>query len=321
MNQRGLSLLELMVALALGLIVVLGVTRVFLGSQQGYRLQESTGRLQENARFAMDVLSREIRHADFWAGTQPNLIRKHASLATVGPPCTESWFGDVARPIQAWAGGATSPLGGCTVANYVPGSDVIVVRYADPTEYLRTSELAGTGITNGRLFLRSRVGRDGYLFPHDHRGDAVSTIFPGDERNGVLTHRLGGRVLFLRTNAQGRPALYMRRPDGSASGVSNSTELVEGVEMLRYQFGVDETGNGVVDRFINTGAMTAADWPRVLVVRAAFIVRGDALDDFLDDATYTLPDGFQYTPQGADRRFLRRLFVQDIQLRNRLGRS
>lgn len=97
---RGLSLLELMIAMTLGLVVVLGVTTVFLGSKQGYRMQESTGRLQENARFAMDLLSREIRHADFWGGTAPGAIEKAVSLQTVGAPCTENWMADVTRPFR-----------------------------------------------------------------------------------------------------------------------------------------------------------------------------------------------------------------------------
>lgn len=319
----GISLLELMIAMALGLVVVLGVTTVFLSSRQGYRMQESTGRLQENARFAMDVLSREIRHADFWGGTTPSAIRKHSSLENVGAPCTETWMADVLRPMQAWAGAATSPLAQCTVQNYVPNTDVVVVRFADPAYYLRTAELATTDGTNGNLFLRARVGRNGYLFPLAQRETAVSSNepvgLPGDESSGVLTYRLGGRVLFVRSNAQGRPAIYVRQPD--SGGVSNSIELVEGVEMMRLQFGIDEDGDAVVNRYISTADMLDTDWDRTLIVRAALIVRGDALNDFSDNATYTLPDGFEYTPAQADRRFLRRLFVQDIQLRNRLGRS
>ncbi len=316
---RGLSLLELMIAMTLGLVVVLGVTTVFLGSKQGYRMQESTGRLQENARFAMDLLSREIRHADFWGGTAPGAIEKAVSLQTVGAPCTENWMADVTRPLQAWAGAAASPLNACTVQNYVPNTDVLVVRFADPAQYLRTAQLPAIDGTNGNVILRARVGRNGLLFPWQEQEAAVSSGFPGDESTGVLTYRLGGRVLFVRENPEGRPAIYVRQPD--SGGVSDSTELVEGVEMMRLQFGIDEDGDAVVNRYVSTADMLDTDWDRTLIVRAALIVRGDALDDFSDDATYTLPDGYAYTPAAADRRFLRRLFVQDIQLRNRLGRS
>tara|TARA_R110001599_G_scaffold132501_7_gene309338 strand:+ start:9754 stop:10776 length:1023 start_codon:yes stop_codon:yes gene_type:complete len=338
-RARGLSLLELMIAMTLGLVVVLGVTTVFLGSKQGYRVQESTSRLQENARFAMDLLSREIRHADFWGGATPAFIRRYSSsLASVGAPCTESWMADVDNAVEAWAGTASSPLAGCTVQNYVPNTDVLVVRFADPAEYMRTAALPDIDGTNGRLILRARVGRDGILFDWRDHAEIVTPAplvedgaeppapdapgaFPGDESTGVLTYRLGGRVLFVRTNPAGTPAIYVRQPDSSVSGVSNSTELVEGIEMMRLQFGIDEDGDAVVNRYVSTADMRDTDWASTLIVRAALIVRGDALDDFADDNTYTLPDGYEYTPAAADQRFLRRLFVQDIQLRNRLDRS
>lgn len=319
--QRGISLLELMIAMALGLIVVLGVTRVFISSKQGYRIQESTGRLQENARFAMDVLAREIRHADFWGGIDGNAINRHSSL-TATTACSEAWMADARVGIQAWAGAATSPLGACTVSNYVPNTDVLAVRYAEPTQYVRTAFFSEAtnddGQRNGRLFLRARIGRDGLIFPWSEREEGLQG-FPGDETSGVFSYRLGGRVLFARRNAQGRPSLYVRQLD--SGGVSTSIEWIEGIEMMRFQFGIDEDGDGAVNRYLATSDMDSADWDRARSVRIGLVVRGDLLDGFSDEATYTLPDGYAFTPAAADRGFQRRLFVQDVQIRNRLGGS
>lgn len=61
--QRGLSLVELMVALAIGMLLMLGLVQVMSASRAAYRLAEGIGRAQENARFAMDSLERDLRMA------------------------------------------------------------------------------------------------------------------------------------------------------------------------------------------------------------------------------------------------------------------
>ncbi len=62
-SQRGLSLIELMIALLIGIIVLFAVVQVFLASRSSYQLSQSIARNQESSRFAMDFLSRDIRMA------------------------------------------------------------------------------------------------------------------------------------------------------------------------------------------------------------------------------------------------------------------
>lgn len=63
--QRGFSLVELMVAMVVSLLLLSGVIQVFVSSKQSYRVVDSYSRLQENGRFAVDVLSRNIRMAGY----------------------------------------------------------------------------------------------------------------------------------------------------------------------------------------------------------------------------------------------------------------
>ncbi len=60
---RGFSLVELMVALVLGLIIVGGVISIFLSNQQAARANEGLARLQENARVAFELMARDVRQA------------------------------------------------------------------------------------------------------------------------------------------------------------------------------------------------------------------------------------------------------------------
>lgn len=324
-GQYGLSLIELMISLVIGLILVLGVVRVFSASQHGYRVQESTGRLQENARFAMETLGRELRHADFFGGADPTFIERHASIATPGTPCSLSWMADISRPLFAYAGGASSPLAGCTKSDYVANTDVLVVRYADPAEYRTTAyfttEDEATAQEGGLLYLRARIGRGGYLFPFTKAvaEDATKrSPVDADEATGVYSYQFAANVFFVRNNGQ-VPTLYQVRMD--KGGASDAQQLIEGIEMLRLMFGVDLDGDAVVDRYLTIAEMGTENWPRALVTRVGLLVRGDALDNFVDDNTYTFPDGFSYTPPAGTQRFQRRLFVQDLHLRNRTDRS
>ncbi|WP_315982262.1 prepilin-type N-terminal cleavage/methylation domain-containing protein [Aliamphritea spongicola] len=65
-SQRGLSMIELMVSMLIGLIIMGAVLQVFLSSNQSYRIQEAQSRIQEDGRAAIHFISQDIRGADFW---------------------------------------------------------------------------------------------------------------------------------------------------------------------------------------------------------------------------------------------------------------
>ncbi len=64
-RQRGLSLIELMIALLIGLVVTYGMIQIFLGSKVAYQVQDGLSRVQENSRFTMSYLERNIRMAGY----------------------------------------------------------------------------------------------------------------------------------------------------------------------------------------------------------------------------------------------------------------
>jgi type IV pilus assembly protein PilW len=68
-REKGFTLVELMVAATLSLVLLTGVLQIFLASKTSYNLQNGLGRLQENARFALDILSQNIGMAGFNTGT------------------------------------------------------------------------------------------------------------------------------------------------------------------------------------------------------------------------------------------------------------
>src|ERR1035437_1396337 len=63
--QTGMTLIEIMISLLIGAFLLGGVLEIFISSKQTYRMQEGLSRLQENGRFALDFLAKDIRMTGF----------------------------------------------------------------------------------------------------------------------------------------------------------------------------------------------------------------------------------------------------------------
>ncbi|MBI1422903.1 MAG: prepilin-type N-terminal cleavage/methylation domain-containing protein [Gammaproteobacteria bacterium] len=64
-NQTGVTLVELMIALAISAILMLGVSSIYVSSKRGYKIQDNLSRQQENSRFSLEVLMRDLRMAGY----------------------------------------------------------------------------------------------------------------------------------------------------------------------------------------------------------------------------------------------------------------
>ena len=64
-RQRGLTLIELMISVAIGLVFILGAVNFLVSGHQSFRAQNSGSRIQENARFALDILKEHVRMAGY----------------------------------------------------------------------------------------------------------------------------------------------------------------------------------------------------------------------------------------------------------------
>jgi type IV pilus assembly protein PilW len=88
LHQIGLTLLELMISLSLGLLLLTGIGTIYVGSNQTYRVQEENARLQESGRYALEVIGRNIRQAGIDApmSSSPTAVTLDC-LPTNAPPC------------------------------------------------------------------------------------------------------------------------------------------------------------------------------------------------------------------------------------------
>ncbi|WP_334189716.1 PilW family protein [Noviherbaspirillum sp.] len=116
--QGGLTLIELMISITLGLLVMLAATALLLSSKSAYTAQDDGTRLQDTGRYASEVISRSVRQAAY-----ENWDRQDAPIVSAAG-ISANIAGLDARSLSATTNGITSP-----VASSVNGSDVLAVRF------------------------------------------------------------------------------------------------------------------------------------------------------------------------------------------------
>lgn len=81
-NQAGMTLLELLISMSLGLLLLGGIGAIYVGSQETYRVQEQNARIQESGRYALEVLGRSLRQAGYWHISTNPISRVNAFSGT-----------------------------------------------------------------------------------------------------------------------------------------------------------------------------------------------------------------------------------------------
>ena len=128
-KQPGFSLIELMVAMALGTFLLAGVIQIFISNKQSYRLQEGQSRVQENARYVLELLGRDVREAGYTGCRGLNKI----TTVKVGNPPLPSFDLNSAVIGRWWdqSSSSWSVTIPATVTNVVAGTDVLTIQRGD----------------------------------------------------------------------------------------------------------------------------------------------------------------------------------------------
>jgi type IV pilus assembly protein PilW len=281
-KQRGMTLVEMMIAMLIGSILVAGAITVFVQSRANYRTADSIARLQDNLRFALDTLESDIRLARFWGlNNQPGRVRLPAGLqvSCTGAgvvAATDLAFGNLVSGVEARDDVYNLP---CTGTQPRGGSDVLILRHAS----------ARTTVPSvGQVQVESNPS-GATLFDGDV---APGLDAPSEIRDVVFNAYYVGQSGF---DPQ-LPALRrLTLVDGGAAGQLQDQEVIPGVENLQVQFGLDSDDDMVVDRYVDSDNPLAnpAAGMRVLAVRLWLMVRGENNEaglGFTDNAVYLPPD-------------------------------
>jgi type IV pilus assembly protein PilW len=325
-HARGVSLIELLVAVTIGGLLIFGATKVYVDSRATYEVNETAARLQETARYALSVIEPDIRMSNYLGLMKGGhvVVGKAAQTAAttgVAQTCGNNFAHDVERNLEAGDNGYSL---GCAAfgAGAVGSSDTITVR--------RAAVIPSIG-TTGRLRICST--RTGAWLVTDSSG---CTAPPNGQVNDLLVNTY--YVDRDSTHRAGLPSLR-RRPLGTVAGAPGfmaDEEIIPGIEDMQVQFGIDlQPRDGTAQRYINPnelGALTLED--QIVAVRIWLLVRAENPEvGFRDNRTYQYGDRATATGTTADLNaanadgrayvpadgFRRLLVSRTIQIRNALG--
>jgi type IV pilus assembly protein PilW len=174
-----MTLLELMISLALGLLLLTGIGTIYMGSNQTYRVQEENARIQESGRFALEVIGRSLRQAGSWEMPLNTNIFKTAFVGTritgthnAGPPVVDT----VTTQYDGVAGDrdceGTVVTAAMVAAATPPGSIVVTDAYRRDAANLEL-ECDGIDVDNAFQPLVSNVEDLQILYGIDNDGGVI----------------------------------------------------------------------------------------------------------------------------------------------------
>ena len=319
---RGLSLVELLISILLGLFLTSGIVSVYLGSKQNYFYEEQAARMQENGRYAMRLLQRELTMAGFFGGV---LAMDAVTPASVGTDCsTGNWALNGVAPVDLVNdySGQSSPVSLNSTpftcmdgADIAPSTDILAIkRTASEASLRRGVPAAGlTASTGEQWYLRVAGGGD----PRWEKLRPID-LFDLAKAGASLTYwEASSKIFYIRRysdsgkTGDGIPTLCMENLAGNAV---TSRCLVEGVENMQLEFGIDTDDDGVANQY--KVAPTGAEIDRAVTARIHLLLRSILeIAGYRDDKTYALG---QKVVAAQHDGFLRRVFSTTVVLRNKI---
>jgi type IV pilus assembly protein PilW len=244
--SAGLTMVELMVALAIGSFLMIGAVQVYNQSRQAYVINDSIARVQETAQFALDTIEADLRMAsNFGRNSRGDAIVGVATAADPNPAglaapggCGADWALALSRPVEGVNNGYSlaCPASGGAQAN----SDTVTTRRAT---------VAPAALEAGRLQIQSTRVQGELL------DDGVMPA--GFDATTSRTHNLIVNSYYVSANSALIPGVpTLRRKTLGVNGGAPAIvdiEIAPGIENMQLQFGVDMDGDNTVDRYVNPG--------------------------------------------------------------------
>lgn len=331
--QAGMTLIEIMIALLIGVFLIGGILEIFINSKQTYRMQEGLSRLQENGRFALDFLANDIRMAGFIG------CNNNASLTNTISP---AFLYNFSKPIEGFESTSTSawtPTINPIISSPQGGSDVITIRRAADQGFTVITQASVTdGLTLDSSATTTNLQTVGFLNSSGTNNCTIAVVnncssasvfqvssitgsvlshstgsgcTPDNSTNSLATTYVGGQIFpintisyYVSTNPSNNLSIYRK------VGSSSAQELVEGIEQMQILYGEDTDQDGAPNYYVT--ANNVVNMVNVVSIRISLLAV--TVDDNLasQPLTYTY-NGSNVTP--TDNK-IRRVFNTTIAVRN-----
>ena len=283
-RAQGMTLVELMIAITLGLLVMGAAIGIFISNRQVYRAAENINRVQEGGRVAFELMARDIREA---AG---NPCVNNLPLVNVVSGGTGNWWSDMnwstglwgfdggtAFPGDSFGTGTAQRLAGTEAVQLLSADDnVATISGHDTGAALFTVNTTGHGFSTGDMAIACNARQASVFQVSSVSGANIGHGTGGSPGNNTTSLNLDptspyqystpNSVLaglhatrwFIANNPNGVPSLYQTRLGGA--GVT-AEEVVEGVSGMTLEYLLRGANN-----YVSAGAV--GNWADVVSVRA-----------------------------------------------------
>ena len=323
-SQLGITLIELMIALVIGLLATGAMLKVYVDSSRLYRFNEGLARIQENGRFGLEFIRRDARMAGFWGCYHGADLTNRISPGSTGYISYES--NDITGTNNDGLNSSDS------IAFSGAGNSVATVS-SNMTSADSAIPISSTGIFElGEALLISDCETADIFQLTSIGGSAPSlTLIHGTEGNTSVelskAYAAGSRLYRVQQItfciAEGanpaQPSLrQLVNPTSGQTCQDHGDELVEGIENMQVLFGedTDADGDGTANRYLSFGA-SDLDMDRVVSVRISLLARSLNNNLTTEPSPYFF-NGSKSTPPSDDK-YLRKVFTTTITLRNKTG--
>ncbi|MDP1605974.1 MAG: PilW family protein [Rhodocyclaceae bacterium] len=313
-SQSGFTLIELMVAVVLGLLIMAALSTIFVNISRTNNEMAKTNAQIENGRFAMQILQDDIVHAGYWGGYVPQFDDMTATVAPTDAPTDTPLptpVSDLCRAFASWNAAYQSNLiaipvqsyddtpAGCAavVTNKKANTDVLVVRHVETCLPGAANCEADTA---GKLYFQPSfceleiAGGQRYKFDNTtgfttlgtglHQRNCVGSgspqALPIASGAFAAKRKFISNIYYVRdyalTVGDGIPTLMLSQFDAAGGVLSHqpAVPLIEGIEGFMVEFGIDSIG----DAGTVVDYTQAATWADPLN-RVTLLNRGDGAPD------------------------------------------
>lgn len=341
-KQHGFTIIELLVAALLAMILLGSTTIMFVSNKQSAKLQDELGRLQENARFAMDLLTQDLRMANF-IGCHENMDTVYNQI-NVG---TNTLL-DFTNTLDGADGSATTVQWDASgdntlISSMAANTDAITIRYLQPMDVQLSSDAtttgnlsipAGSNLASGTLMAVSDCsstdlfqntstntetsGTIAHAAGSGTPGNSVATLSKDYDENSEISTLVARRYFIAPSATAGNTRNSLWWTDDASTTTATTTddiqELVEGVQSMQILYGEDTDSDNDIDGFFTSDSVTT--WTNIKAIKVAILMETvNEIGVDLDTNTYNLL-GTVIDPVDDLRK--RKIFTTTIAIRNRM---
>jgi len=324
MNHKqsyGFSLVELLVAMVVGLVIISGAFSLHSTTRKTQAVNEMHMDMVADARFAIEMIAYDLRHAGMWGGTNKSeLISCKSSEPTactassageslpgsITGDCSAGWYYDLRTPVFAIDNSEANPYSSsCIPASEgrVASTDILEIRYADsnvPAALQANQVYIRSNAINGRIFV----------------GATQPVIDSYDTASQTRNHELHAYAYYISnfTDTAGDGIPSLRRVALVNGPAIQNQMLVSGVSNLQVQFGVDVNDDAAIDRYVDPDDVS--DWSSVYAAKIWLLMRSDEQQKGIDTTKSFSIAGAAATNFGGVNDYRYFLVTSVVNLRN-----